>query len=116
MRREVRVPVEIRSRDYWLKSLDNHQTNWALLDFDATGGHCTSYFFHELSGVFDRIHFPTLRLAELALRLNGFGRLAEWKEAPAGLAPPPPFFEDRHPSGPIYSSGRFWKRPPDPLD
>lgn len=116
MRREFRRSIQIRSRDYWLKSLDNHQTNWALLDDDPAGSHCTVFFFHELSGVFDRLSFPTARLAETALRYNGFGRLLEWHDAPDGYAPPPPFFEDQHPNGPIYSSGRYWKRPLDPID
>ncbi len=116
MKRKGRAAVEINSRDYWLKSLENHQTNWALIDEEAVDGMCTALFIHELSGVFDRIFFRSRPEAEIALRFNGFGRLAEWADAPADLAPPPPFFEDEHPNGPIYSSGQYWRQPPDPGD
>lgn len=115
MRNELRSPVEIVSRDYWLKALENTQTNWALVDQDSVNDGCTVFFFHELSGVFDRLRFVSLRAAQDALRFNGFERLADLGEA-RSVAPRAPFFADEHPNGTIYSSGRYWKTFPDSKD
>jgi hypothetical protein len=104
-----RKPVAIHSRDYWFKPVENHQTNWALVDSAVAGAGCTAYFFHELSGVFDRLHFESPDTARAELQCNGFSRLAE-AHAADWIPPKPPFYEDRHPKGPIYSSGRFWRR------
>lgn len=106
-----RRPVEILSRDYWSKAVDNQQTNYCLIDDDPFTGHTVAYFMHELSGVFDRMVFSSRQEAEAALRWNGFYREAEESDRPA-WGPPPPFWADRHPNGLIYSSGRFWRTPP----
>ncbi len=104
------VEVPIRSRDYWFKGLENHQTNWCLIDAGADRS-VIAYFFHELSGVFDRLKFETAAQADAELRFNGFVRLAECPDLDQSSAPLPPFRTDRHPNGPIYSSGRFWRKP-----
>lgn len=99
--------VEIESRDYWVKVIEMLQQNWALIDTTENG--CILFFVHDLSGVFDRIEFDSVREAELALRRNGFRRFSEDKRFAEFLAvPEPPFFEDEHPNGPIYSSGQYW--------
>jgi hypothetical protein len=103
--------IDILSRDYWFKPLDNQQINWSLID-DHAGNSYTAYFFHELSGVFDRLTFPSRAQAESALRYNGFWRLSDCPEIEQSAVPSPPFHEDTHWKGPIYSSGRFWHRPP----
>jgi hypothetical protein len=82
--------------------------NWALVDSAGPESGCTAYFFHELSGVFDRLSFGSLDAAQAELRLNGFSRLAE-EPATDWTPPQPPFYEARHPNGLIYSSGRFWR-------
>ena len=100
--------VEIRSRDYWFKIVEFLQQNWALID--ATPEGCTVFFFSDTSGVFDRLTFPSVADAEAALRRNGFARYAEDKKAQEFIAvPQPPFHEQPHPSGPIYSSGSYWR-------
>lgn len=112
-RREQRPVVEILSRDYWFKPLENQQINWCLVDDDPSTGCSAAFFFHELSGIFDRLTFVTQSEADRALRHNGFHRLAERPEVDQDAVPGPPFQEDQHWNGPIYSSGRFWRAPPD---
>ena len=103
------TPVEIRSRDYWFKIVGFLQQNWALIDETADG--CTVFFFGDTSGVLDRLSFPSVTKAEKALRRNGFAWFAEDKNAQEFIAVPQPLFhESFHPNGPIYSSGRFWRR------
>ncbi len=102
-------PVQINSRDFWFKVVENLQQNWALID-DVRADCSIVYFVHDGSGVFDRLSFNNSENAMQALRRNGFSRFAEDKSAKDFLAPPEaPFFEASHPNGPIYSSGRFWR-------
>jgi hypothetical protein len=102
--------IEIRSRDYWFKIVEFLQQNWALIDQDANGPGCTVYFFGDTAGVFDRLRFPSVAEAEVALLRNGFKRYATDPKAQEFIAKPePPFWESRHPNGAIYSSGRYWK-------
>jgi len=107
-----RTCVQIESLDYWRKALENQQSNWALIDDDPESGSATVYFLHELSGVFDRLHFQSRPEAELELHYNNFYRVADEPNEAWVTGPPPPFFEDEHPNGPIYSSGRYWRRVP----
>lgn len=106
-----RHEISIRSRDYWFKPLENHQTNWCLIDASEVG-RVVAYFFHELSGVLDLLQFDTAAQANAELIYNGFVRLAECQDLDQNAVPPPPFRTDQHPNGPIYSSGRFWRKPP----
>lgn len=100
--------VEIRSRDYWFKIVEFLQQNWALIDENLDGS--TVFFFDDASGVFDLLSFPSVAEAEAALRRNGFDRFLEDRQAQEFIAlPKPPFQEQTHPSGPIYSSGKFWR-------
>jgi hypothetical protein len=103
--------VEIRSRDYWFKIVEFLQQNWALIDEDTTGGTgCTVFFVGDTAGVFDRLRFASVVDAEVALLRNGFKRYDTDEKAREFIAKPePPFWESRHPNGPIYSSGRYWK-------
>jgi hypothetical protein len=101
-------PVSIRSRDYWFKIVDFLQHNWALVDTIAEG--TTIWFLGDTSGVFDKIECPSARDAEVALLRNGFRRFAGDADASKTMTPPaPPFHQQPHPNGPIYSNGRFWK-------
>lgn len=108
--------IDIRNRDYWFKALDNHQVNWCLIDEDRASGHSVAYFFHELSGVFDRLTLVDRSEAERALRYNGFQRLAERGDLDQSAVAEPPLQEDEHWNGPIHSSGRFWRAPPPASD
>lgn len=99
--------IEIESREYWVKVVDFIQQNWALIDQRTSG--VRVWFIHDLSGVFDSIDFPEVETAEHALMRNGFERYTNTDTASAFLHPPgPPFTADVHPSGKIYSSGRYW--------
>jgi hypothetical protein len=102
--------IEIMSGDYWFKVVEVLQQNWALIDKDSDSAACTVFFIHDRSGVFDRLRFSSVEEAFDALLRNGFVQFAEDQEAQKFIAPPmPPFFETKHPNGPIYSSGRFWR-------
>lgn len=100
--------VEIKSRDYWFKIVDFLQQNWALVDDTASG--VVVWFFGDTSGVFDQLVFASAEEATAALARNGFRRYADDAEAQSFIGTPqPPFCRSSHPSGPIYSSGRYWK-------
>jgi len=103
--------IEIKSRDYWFKVTGMSQQNWALLDqIPDDDAEVIIYFIGDTSGVFDRMLFQSLRDAESGLFRNGFARFSEDKSAQEFIAiPDPPFWESKHPNGPIYSSGRYWK-------
>lgn len=99
--------IEIISRDYWVKIVEFLQQNWALIDPFESG--VKVFFFHDLSGVFDEMIFPSIKEAEKGLLRNGFSRFSDNKEFSKFLAiPKPPFYRTKHPNGLIYSSGRFW--------
>lgn len=102
--------VEITSRNYWFKVVEMLQQNWALLEPNKEKSGFTLYFISDTSGVFDQMEFETSAEAERQLRLNGFGKYAEDKQAQGFISPPPPpFLKSSHPNGAIYSSGRYWK-------
>jgi len=98
-------PMEIRSRDFWVKVVEMLQQNWALIDEDADAKGCTVYFIDDLGRVFDRMRFGDLAQAQEGLDRNGFDRFADEEF----LAPPEPPFVDR--PRPIYSTGEFWRGP-----
>jgi hypothetical protein len=73
------------------------------------GKDCTVFFFGDTSNVFDRLSFPSVAQAGVALRRNGFARFAVDKKAQEFIPiPQTPFHEGAHPNGRIYSSGKFW--------
>ena len=101
--------VEITSRDYWFKVVDMLQQNCALLEPNKEKLGLTLYFIHDTSGVFDQMEFEDSIEAERQLRLNGFGKYSEDKQAQGFISPPkPPFHKSSHPNGVIYSSGKYW--------
>ncbi len=100
--------IEISSTDYWFKIVDMLQQNWALIE--AQGEGCVVYFISDASGVFDQIAFEHPAEAQKQLRINGFKKYQDDKEAQKFIVPPrPPFHKSEHPNGAIYSSGRYWK-------
>ncbi|HIJ39375.1 MAG TPA: hypothetical protein HPP80_10830 [Rhodospirillaceae bacterium] len=102
-------PVQIQSRDFWVKVVEMLQQNWALLAPESPPG-VRVYFINDASGVFDEIAFISADEACKALGRNGFFRFVDDKEAQSILCPPSgPFHRYPHPNGPIYSSGRFWR-------
>jgi len=104
------APIEIQSRDYWVKVVEMLQQNWALIDPGTKDEGVIVYFVHDRSGVFDRLVFSSREVAEAALRRNGFSKFDDDPQLRGFLTPPPPpFREAKHPNGSIYSSGRFWR-------
>ena len=100
-------PVAVQSTDFWVKVVGMLQQNWALIEPEARA--VRVYFITDTSGVFDEIAFPSADAASQALDLNGFRRFAEHGDLQSFLRPPTaPFYQEEHPNGPIYSSGRFW--------
>jgi hypothetical protein len=104
--------ISISSRVFYFKVVDMLQHNWALIDPLPDGG-VIVWFVGDGSGVFDELRFPTHEKAHEALYHNSFALLNLDAQAQRLLAPPlPPYVRRPHPSGPIYSSGRFWAEPP----
>lgn len=104
--------VDIHSRDYWVKVVDNLQQNWALVETgDKQSSEARVFFMGDTSGVFDEMSFPSADEARRALQNNGFDRYADDRLLQSFLAPPePPFRRSQHPNGAIYSSGRYWRQ------
>jgi hypothetical protein len=94
--------------DPWYKVVEFLQQNWAYIQTAEKG--CVVFFVSDASGVFDRLEFESVAMAEVGLGNNGFSRFQDDLEAHEFIAPPKqPFRWAEHPNGPIYSSGRFWK-------
>lgn len=97
--------------DTWVKLLENHQQNFALIVPSDPG--CRLVFFSDHLGVFDELALPDSKQAESALRRNGFvptehgtydGLFGDITDYFSGSE----FHARPHPNGRIYSSGRYW--------
>lgn len=101
---------QINSTNYWFKIVEFLQTNWALIE-ESEDGKATVTFIDDTSGAFDEIVFPSLEQAVDELMENGFDMYSEATQVHKFLNPPmPPFTVVSHINGPIYSSGRFWRK------
>ncbi len=101
------MPIE--GHHFWVKVVDMLQQNWAMIQYDSSDG-ARVLFISDRSEIFDQLTFRDLAEAETALARNGFQQFANAADLKSFLrAPSPPYREGRHPNGPIYSSGRFWK-------
>lgn len=106
--KDWRETVHIQSRDYWFIVTGFLQQNWALIDELDEG--VIVWFLGDTAGVFDEMRFASPAEATAALKRNGFQRYAQTPSAQEIIPiPEPPFWRRPHPSGPIYSSGRFWR-------
>lgn len=100
----------ISGDDFWVKIVGMLQQNWASIQHIDDGA--VVYFIDNGSDVFDEIKFENTAEAIAALERNGFKRLREYPDLQASIdadPPRPPFTEGKHPSGKIYSSGKYWK-------
>lgn len=100
----------ITGDDLWVKIVGMLQQNWASIEDTANG--VAVYFANDGSYVFDEIPFASVADARAALVKNGFKRLRDSPDLQMAIdadPPKPPFTEGNHPSGRIYSSGRYWK-------
>src|SRR5687767_13978662 len=101
--------LELSNNYYWFKIVGLLQQNWTFIEHGKENIACTVYFIDDNSGVFDQLEFDNVVEAERQLRVTGFERFVENNGARTFIAPPPaPFHRSIHPSGPIYSSGRYW--------
>ena len=102
-------PVSINSRDFWVKVVEILQQNWALIEAEANEP-VRVHLISDASCVIDALTFHAVNEAEAALQRNGFQQFSATPDLHAFLRPPSaPFHRSRHPNGPIYLSGRFWK-------
>jgi hypothetical protein len=103
-------PLTFHTAEFWVKVVEMLQQNWALIEDDERGG-TRVYFINDTGGVFDEMGFSSVSAAVEALGKNGFRRFAANPELQSFLRPPSsPFRRSTHPNGPIYSSGRFFRR------
>ena len=101
--------LQIIGDDLWVKIVEMLQQNWAAIEPDAVAG-VRVLFINDTSDVFDEMTFTSEAEAIAGLTRNGFRRFADAPDLQSFLcAPRPPFRPGRHPSGAIYSSGRFWR-------
>ena len=100
---------EIRGKPrWWVKIVEFLQQNWALPVLTQEG--VVLLFVDDNSNVFDRLDFEDEAEMIDALRRNGFEEFAQTPRLQEFLrAPELPLSTRRHPNGPIYSSGRFWR-------
>lgn len=99
--------LPIKGDNLWVKVVAMLQQNWASIESD--GDRLCVWFINDASEVFDRMPFDSAEAAKVALDRNGFRRFADAPDLQGFLrAPQRPFREGSHPSGPIYSSGRYW--------
>lgn len=105
--REINQHLEARSDIPWMvKVVGMLQQNWAVaLPCDAG---VLVLFVHDRSGIFDQISFQGMQEALDALRKNGFSD-HDPSDEPIITPPRLPLSNARHPNGPIYSSGAFWR-------
>lgn len=102
--------VVLISNDFWFKIVGMLQQNWAVIEPCTSGVGYDVIFIQDASGVFDQISFESATTAQHTLVRNGFKQFADDKAAQKLLTPPsPPYMRKKHPNGPIYSSGKFWK-------
>ncbi|MCF8260333.1 MAG: hypothetical protein K9J12_06135 [Melioribacteraceae bacterium] len=100
--------IEINSIDFWFKVTGMLQQNWALIE-STPNQSVIVYFIHDASGLFDQMIFPTINEAIEGLKRNGFRRYVEDREFQEITLPPSkPYHIAKHPSGKIYSSGKYW--------
>lgn len=101
--------MSVTSRDFWVKVVGFLQQNWALVE--PSSGRGIVYFFSDTGGVFDRMQFDSVEEAVHGLTRNGFRRYEDEIDMHRVVSPPEveALHERPHPSGPIYSSGKFWK-------
>lgn len=100
--------LSIMSDDFWVKVVEMLQQNWALIE-PMSDSDVRVYFISDTSGVFDELSFSSTDDAVAALRRNGFQHFANDAKLQSFLRPPePPYHQQPHPNGPIYSSGTNW--------
>ena len=104
----VEIPKQLAD-DPWFKVVDMLQQNWAVVI--AEDDQTRVVFYDDTCGVFDELRFTeSSGEVEAALRRNGFAKFSEDAEAASFISlPDGNFHKVRHPNGPIYSSGRFWR-------
>ena len=98
----------------WFKIVDFLQQNWCIVHESEEGAVLT--FAQDGGYIIDRLTYPTMELAERALRHNGFRIFEDDKKAQEFIGPPRrlPFIDDGMVGkNGIYSSGRFWREPPE---
>ena len=109
------VTYDLKSRDFWIKVIEMLQENWALIEESENDPSCIVYFIAcgRDCGVFDQLEYDSLEHAKAELRYNGFMRCIPeegYNDYFLDKKPQPPFYKYHHPNGPIYSSGKFWRK------
>lgn len=98
-------PISIEG--YWCKVIGMGERHWAVIT--SANNRCEVIFFMDDSCIFDKMTFFSSDQAKQALDNNGFSLYAEDEMLQKFVvAPQHPFGHRDHPSGKIYSSGKYW--------
>lgn len=101
------VNIEIKSRDYWFKTIERLQQNWALID-NVSDDSCYVYFIEDSSFVINEMSFASSSEAISALQRNGFHQYCEDERAQKSIVPPKsPFQHKSHLNISVCSTGWF---------
>ena len=97
----------------WFKITGFLQQNWGMVVDNSPNDACI-YFFDDHGVVFDKLTYPSGAQADHALAFNGYTPLVDEPgfKAIAGEPRFPLTHSDRM-SRPVYSSGEYWREPPD---
>ena len=101
--------ILINNREYWIKVLENHSSNWAVIDELPDDFGFRVWFFGLSGWIFDYLDFSTKEAAEVALQNNHFKKLTEREFEFLGY--PEGVFQWWMPEKPFdrpYSTGKFW--------
>jgi hypothetical protein len=101
--------ISINNNEYWVKLLENHSSNWAVIDELPDGLGFRAWFFDGSSWIFDYLDFLSKDDAEVTLKKNHF---SEYTEQEFGFLGYPEgdfqWWMPEKPSDRPYSTGKFW--------
>jgi len=101
--------ILINNKDYWIKLLENHSSNWAVIDELPDDLGFRVWFFGLTGWVFDYLDFSSKEEARVALKKNNF---SIYTDKEFGLIGYPDgdfqWWMPENPSDRPYSTGTYW--------
>ena len=90
--------VKINNNDFWINIVDFLQQYWALIEKEDGAEEVTVYFLNDGSGIFAKMHFDRMEIAQKALMQNGFKKYDDPLEKYTEYLNPPekPYYMIKH--------------------